>query len=53
MGDTRAKNRAGSGMTNPMTSPINAARRRDRRRLALVGFMPEKVARTTRVLFRA
>ena len=53
MGETRAKNRTGSGMTNPMISPINAARRRDRRRPALVGFMPENVARTTRVLFRA
>jgi len=53
MGDTSAKKRAGSGITNPTMSPITAARRRDRRRLALVAFMPEKVARPTRVLFRA
>jgi len=53
MGDTRAKNSAGSGITNPTTSPITAARRRDRRRVVLVGFMPEKVARTTGVLFPA
>ena len=38
MGDTRAKNRAGSGMTNPTTSPVTADRRSDRRRLAPGGF---------------
>ena len=53
MGDTRAKTRAGSGITNPTTNPMTAARRRDGRRLALTGFMPETVARTTGVLFRA
>jgi hypothetical protein len=53
MGATSAKNRAGSGMTNPTTSPINAIRRRDGRRVGRVGFMPETVARATRVLFRA
>ena len=52
-GDTRAKNRTGNGMTNPTTSPITAARRRDRRRVVLEGFMPETVAPATGVLFPA
>ncbi len=53
MGDTRAKASAGIGITNPTTNPMTAARRRDGRRLALVGFMPETVAGTTGVLFPA
>ncbi len=53
MGDTRAKTRAGRGITNPMTNPMTAARRRDGRRLALMGLMPETVAGTTGVLFPA
>jgi len=53
MGDTRARTSAGSGITNPMTNPMTAARRRDGRRLALVGVMPETVAGRTGVLFPA
>ena len=53
MGDIRAKASAGSGITNPTTNPMTAARRRDSRRLALVGLMPETVARATGVLFPA
>ena len=53
MGDTRAKTRAGSVITNPITNPMTAARRKDGRRLALMGFMPETVAGATGVLFPA